>query len=83
MFDGNYDAISAALTAIKETADDVDSVQVLVLQQLHDEDGSALPEVGMVLNYCNGNRGFVSRSLATHLLNDGILTRMRVPIDFV
>lgn len=42
--------VMTLLTAIKETADDVDSVQVLVLQQLHDEDGSALSEVGVVLS---------------------------------
>ena len=83
MFEENFDTVTDAVSAIKATVDDIDSVTVLLSQSLADSDGEPLPEVAVVLHYCDGNRGFVSRAVAPHLLNDGIFERLRVPIEYV
>lgn len=83
MSEENYERMLETIYAIKATLDDVDSVTVLIDKALTDQQGEIMPEVGMVLNYCSGGHAFLSRNVATRLLNDGVLTRMRIPHEFV
>lgn len=83
MLNENFERVEDAIQAVKATIDDVDSVTVLVATSLTDSDGEIMPTVGMVLNYCTGRYGFVSRTVAAHLLNDGILTRLRIPLRYL
>lgn len=83
MLNENFERVEDAVQAAKATMDDVDSATVLVTTSLIDSDGEPMPEVGMILKYCTGRYGFVSRDVATHLLNDGILHRLRIPQRFV
>ena len=83
MFEENYDTVGEALQAVKSTVDDVDSVTVCLETKLADEDGDPLPDVGLVLNYCTGRYGVVSKTLAVRLLNDGVFARLRIPINFI
>ena len=83
MANGNFGSVDEAIKAVKATVDDVDSVTVCFTKTLTSdnvEDGS---DVGMVLNYCSGEHGLLSRALAVCLLNDGILARLRIPIQFL
>ena len=83
MFEENYDQVADAIQAVKATIDDVDSATVFLTATLADSDGEPMPEVGMILNYCTGRQGFVSKTLATGLLNDGVLSRLRIRLTFV
>ena len=83
MFEENYEKVEDAVQAVKATIDDVDSVTVFLATTLADNDGEPVPEVGMVLHYCNGRQGFVSRTLAASLLNDGVCGRLRIPLKFI
>ena len=83
MFEENYKKVDDAIQAVKATIDDVDSVTVFFATTLADNDGEPLPEVGMILNYCSGSQGFVSRTVAASLLNDGVFSRLRVPLEFI
>lgn len=83
MFEKNFDTIEEAIRAIKATVDDVDSLTVYLSQLLMDDEGNSIPEVGVILHYCNGRKGFISRAVASYLLNDGVLSRLHVPIEYV
>jgi hypothetical protein len=63
MSDETFEHAEDAIQAVKATVDDVDSVTVLFNRSLAGQDGEDLSDVGMILNYCTGRHGFVSRSL--------------------
>ena len=83
MFEENYDKVEDAIQAVKATMDDVDAATVFFTTTLADNEGEPMPEVGMILNYCTGRQGFVSRALAACLLNDGVFYRLRIPLNFI
>ena len=83
MFEENYEKVEDAMQAVKATIDDVDSVTVFFTKTVTTNEGEPMPEVGMILNYCTGRQGILSRTVSACLLNDGILCRLRIPIDFV
>ena len=83
MLNENFERLEDAIEAVKATIDDVDAATVLVTTTLADDEGEPLPEVGLILTYCTGRYGFISRLVAAHLLNDGILNRLRVPLRFI
>ena len=83
MFEENYDKVEDAVQAVKATIDDVDSATVFLTATLADNEGEPMPEVGMILNYFTGRQGFVSRTLAAYLLNDGVFSRLRIPLNFI
>lgn len=83
MFRENYDTLEEAVEAILSTADDIDSATVFLSGMFIDMEGELVPEVGMVLEYCDAQFGFLSRPVAATLLSQGILQRMRIPLEFV
>ena len=83
MFEENYDKIDDALQAVKATMDDVDSAIVFFTKTLVNNEGEPIPEIGMVLNYCTGRQGVVSKTVAACVLNDGVFSRLRIPVKFV
>ena len=83
MSDETFEHAEDAIQAVKATVDDIDSVTVLFNRSLAGQDGEDLSDVGMILNYCTGRHGFVSRSLTALLLNDGIFGRLSIPVRFL
>lgn len=83
MSDETFEYAEDAIQAVKATVDDIDSVTVLLNKRLAGHDGEDLSDVGMILEYCTGRYGFVSRSLTALLLNDGVFGRLRVPVRFL
>ena len=83
-----FESSEALLAFVKERSDDMEKAIIPMSTTLHfnpNDGGPAkiINNAGMVLNLINGMRHVLTKQDAESVLNDGILTRMKIPIELM
>ncbi len=82
----DFGSSEALFASIKEQADDIERAQIprTELVQIHGNDGKVkLVAVGLVLRLVGGGFRALHPRDAELVLNDGLLNRLRIPIEFL
>ena len=74
-----FESVEALIEHVKERADDFERVEMM-LAPVHIRNTSA-PDGAVTIRLCSGAGIMVDRTTGEALLNDGLLQRLRVPVE--
>ena len=78
-----WDSVAAAVESLKEKRDDIESIKLNVKGGHWTVGQTVLTGAFAELEFCDGRRTLISLDVAEALLNDGILSKLRVPLKLV